>query len=128
MLTVWNWKKRSYWDNPPNKLFRPIEIKEMLLVPIIKIPENSQTGKNLTKLIRDSPQLIRDSPQQNNTSIISDDNSENLSLDLLGRAMILAGRILMVPEGSERLVPWTWADEILGVILFVGGMILVIVY
>ena len=121
MLGIWNWKKRSYWDNPPNKLFRPIEIKEMLLVPIIKIPENSQTGKNLTK-------LIRDSPQQNNSSIISDDNSENLSLDLLGRAMILAGRILMVPEGSEPLVPWTWADEILGVILFVGGMILVIVY
>jgi hypothetical protein len=118
MLGSWNWKKRSYWDNPPNKLFRPIEIKEMLIAPIIKIPTTSKISKNLIQNIQ-GPGSIN--------SEIADDGS-NLGLDLLGRAMIIAGRILIVPEGTEPIVPWTWADEVLGVILIIGGSILVVVF
>ena len=42
--------------------------------------------------------------------------------------MINTGRILLTPEPTDVVPGWSWIDEVAGVILIVGGIILVSVF
>lgn len=122
MFSSWNWNLSKFWTNPANNPFKPFNLKELIVSPQLILSLDSPEVKKLHKLIQKQDSISE-------LEIVADDSdSSNWGLDFLGRMMIRTGFILLVPEGSELIIPWSLADEVVGVALIVGGLLLITVF
>lgn len=57
--------------------------------------------------------------------IENNDDSSNWELELIGRFLINAGWRLVIPEPVDATNPYTWIDEVFGVVFIVIGLTLI---
>jgi len=120
MFSSWNWNLSKFWTNPANNPFKPFNLKELIISPQLILSLDSSEGKKFHKLIQKQDSISE-------LEIVAEDSS-NWGLDFLGRMMIRTGYVLLIPEGSEVVIPWSLADEVVGVALIVGGLLLVTIF
>ena len=110
------------WDYPQMYYFQSEQVFS-LFRPGRKKKKNAELEISTFSYEFNAPLELRESP-----TLITEDDSGDFALDLLGRFMINTGRILLTPEPTDVVPGWSWIDEVAGVILIVGGIILVSVF
>lgn len=118
MLASWNWKKRTYWDNPPLIYFKSKATSQVLTSPLIKIPLDSGYSKEILK------QIKQDSTRFTAITVEEDSFIEEITKELLVSAILKGVGAGLVSLGTWLAYPDVVAgpvDEIVGVgLIWIG--------
>ena len=122
-MMSWTWDHHTYWSD----LEQMFEIKspnvkieaQLEDAPTIKQLEKQhlRTELNYSMIVDESETLPKE--ESNLTGEILD-----WSMSAAGSSLIGLGTTLLIPEGSEVVIPFTLADEALGIVLIGTGLIL----
>ena len=117
---MWAYPQMYYFESEQIfNLFKPKKSRS-----ISKGPKSRKTYERFSYEFNNRNTLIQ-LPQED-TSLI--EQGFELGGAQLGRVMVTTGLTLLVPEGTEVVAPITLADEVLVFTLFVGVIILKILY
>lgn len=121
MLTVWDWKKKSYWDNLPLIYFKSKSTDALLTSPLIKIPLDSELSKEILKQIKIPKE---DSTRFTAITVEGDSFIEDMAKDLLVSAILKGVGAGLVSLGTWLAYPDPVAgpvDEIVGIgLIWIG--------
>ena len=113
----WSWNTPSYWTDIETIQNVALQNKTDVILEVGEIYNHESTDFNYS--------FIQDKPKEDQRDVKSE--LVDLTLSHVGSSLISLGFTLLIPEGSELVFPWTWADEVVGITLIGSGVLLKVV-
>lgn len=113
----WSWNTPSYWTDIETIQKVATKNKTDVILDVADVYNHESTDFNYS--------FIEDSPRDESNNIQGE--LVDLTLSHVGSSLISLGFTLLIPEGSELVFPWSWADEVVGITLIGSGILLKVV-
>jgi hypothetical protein len=113
----WTWNTPSYWTDIETIQKVATKSKQDVILSVADVYDHESTDFNYS--------FIEDAAEASDNNLQGE--LVDLTLSHVGSSLISVGFTLLIPEGSELVFPWTWADEVVGITLIGSGVLLKVV-
>lgn len=136
-MIIWSWNKSTYWTdldsikkiiNKSNEKKTSFQ-KKSVQVDLEKIYNHKKSEFNYSFIVdkpkKEFPPLGSDRTMPPKIEKNLEQLAKEKAQEGLGMGLVRLGIALAIPEGPELILPWAWADEIVGLVLIGTGAVLI---